>query len=102
MATRPEKTPKELLVEMRRAEVALAEAEMRLELTQAAGPQGPGRPSDPETTSRAAAAKKRLEETTAAFDAGRQAWEAFHAAEEEEQRKADEARISRFQKQPAR
>lgn len=102
MSTRPEKTPKELLVEMRRAEAALAEAELRAELAQAAGRQSAGRESAAELKSRAAAAKKSLEEATAAFETGRQAWEAFHAEEEEEQRKADAARISRHQQPPAR
>lgn len=103
MATRPERTPKELLVEMRRAEAALAEAETRLELAQAeSSRRAPGRESVTELRSRAAAAKQALDASTAAFDAGRKAWEAFHAEEEELQRKADAERIARIQKQPVR
>ncbi|MBV9775238.1 MAG: hypothetical protein JO040_14890 [Gemmatimonadetes bacterium] len=89
-------------MEMRRAEVALAETQRHLETTEADGRPRTGGESVTELRSRAAAAQTSLEEATAAFEAGRQAWEAFHAEEEEEQRRADASRTARHQAQPAR
>lgn len=84
---RPARTPKELLVDARRAEAtasALAE-----EATAAEHRRSPDAAT---LRARATEAQTRATAARAAFEAGRQEWESFHAAEEAERRRAEEER----------
>lgn len=83
---RPTRTPKELLVEARRAESAHAALAQ-----EAAEAERRRSPRATEARARAAEAKAKADAASAAFEAGRREWEDFHAAEEAERRAAEEA-----------
>jgi hypothetical protein len=94
--TKPSKSPKALIVAARRAEAAAAALEQDL-----AAARGRGAPAAElaRMQGRADEARAAAEGRKAEHGAGLAAWDAYHAAEEEERRAAEEARIAEIQAQ---
>jgi hypothetical protein len=94
--TKPSKSPKELIVEARRAEAAAVALEQDLA---AARGRGAAAAELARTKGRADEARRAAAERKAEHDAGLAAWDAYQMAEEEERRAAEDARITEIQAQ---
>jgi hypothetical protein len=92
--TKPNKSPKQMIVETRRAEAAAAALEQDLAAARGRGAPDAGTIETAAKLARAAAAARKAE-----HNEGIAAWEAYQTAEEEERRAAEEARIAEIRAQ---